>query len=115
LLQIIPSKFGLINQVAISKQEKLIAFSNAKGKVGFLELLTPSPQIVVAQIDDCATVLHWLDDDKKLYLGDIKGNVSIVLLSYFMVNTYSISKNGNKIITFETTTTGQKWSHCSCA
>jgi hypothetical protein len=86
LLQIIPTKFGSINRVSISrKEEKLVAFTNSRGRIGLFEILALNPQIVIAEIDHCVTVLYWMEDDKKLYLGDVNGNVSIVLLSYFMV------------------------------
>lgn len=88
-IQIIPTKFGQLKLLSLSPGTKYLAFANARGTIGVTELVSQSSysQIVSAQLEETiATCFFWKDNDKELYLGDDKGNVSLVNLSFFMVS-----------------------------
>lgn len=88
-LQIIQNMYGPINHVAISPQEKFVAFATAKGTicVYVIDLAAAYPQIVTAHYADAmVTCLHWRRNEEQLFYGDQKGNVLLVNLTSFLVS-----------------------------
>jgi hypothetical protein len=75
--------------VLISHNERQIAFSNSKGAIGIVtDVENVNHEIAVAHLegaDNYATCFCWTDDDKDLYCGDKKGNVSLLQFTQFMV------------------------------
>lgn len=87
-LQLIQNMYGPINHVAISPQEKFIAFSTVKGTicVYVIKLTAAYPQIVTAHYEDTTVMcLHWKRNEEQLFYGDDKGNVYLVHLTSFLV------------------------------
>lgn len=97
-LQLIPNKYGSINQVSISPQEKMISFATVKGTICVYSIdLSAQPQATTSQIEGpLVTCFYWTSDEKHLYFGDRKGNVSMINISFFMVS-FVMASLKNKI------------------
>lgn len=83
-VKIVPSKLQSISQVRISRQERLVAFSNVKGQIGVVDLQAAEAQVNTAQLDKSYVTCFYWDNEERLYCGDQKGHVSIISLGYFM-------------------------------
>lgn len=65
----------------------MVAFSNVKGEVGVVDLSNPTqletPMNTVKLDKGFVTCFYW-DTEERLYIGDQKGNVSVLNLGNFM-------------------------------
>lgn len=65
----------------------MIAFATVKGTICCYSIdLSAQPQATTSQIEGpLVTCFYWTSDEKHLYFGDRKGNVSMINISFFMV------------------------------
>ncbi|XP_037947307.1 Hermansky-Pudlak syndrome 5 protein homolog [Teleopsis dalmanni] len=89
-LHLIPNKHGPINHLAISVNEKYVAFSTNRSICVYAVNLSAqvAPQVIYTNLSSDQSVqvtcLHWTHDEKQFYYGDSRGQVNLVLLSSFM-------------------------------
>lgn len=87
-LQLIPNTCGPINNIAISPNDRYVAFSSQKGTilVYVVDLTATEPQVVNSHYRDTTiTCLHWKQNECQFFYGDKKGNVFLVNLNVFLV------------------------------
>ncbi|XP_046394934.1 Hermansky-Pudlak syndrome 5 protein homolog [Ischnura elegans] len=94
-LQLIPNTEGAVTQVSVSPNESMFAFSTVKGFVflvdhnvgqdgsGGVRKVQVSSDHRGAQI----TAFQWHLRTSDLYIGDDKGKISVVSVSFFMAKT----------------------------
>lgn len=65
----------------------MISFATVKGTICVYSIdLSAQPQATTSQIDGpMVTCFYWTSDEKHLYFGDRKGNVSMINITFFMV------------------------------
>lgn len=88
-LQLIPNLSGAINHIAISPQENYVAFTTQKGSIHIyvVDLTAVQPTILSSHYQDMIiTQIKWKQNEKQLFLGDVKGNVFLVNLNIFLVS-----------------------------
>lgn len=83
-IKLIPSKLQSISQIKISKQQRLIVFSNVKGQIGFIDIQTADNQVNVIQLEKSYVTCFCWENEERLYCGDQRGHVSVINLGYFM-------------------------------
>lgn len=90
-LQLIPNLSGAINHIAISPQENYVAFTTQKGSIHIyvIDLTTVQPTILSSHYHEMLiTQIQWKQNEKQLFLGDVKGNVFLVNLNIFLVRCW---------------------------
>lgn len=88
-VQLIPNTCGSINNVAISPNDRYIAYSSQRGTilVYAIDLGAAEPQVVHSHYrDTMVTCMHWKQNECQLFYGDKKGNVLLVNLNVFLVS-----------------------------
>lgn len=94
-LQLIPNLSGAISHIAISPQENYVAFTTQKGSIHIyvIDLTTVQPTILSSHYhyhEMNITQIKWKQNEKQLFLGDVKGNVFLVNLNIFLVSSMNI-------------------------
>lgn len=100
-LQLIPNLSGAINHIAISPQENYVAFTTQKGSIHIyvIDLTTVQPTILSSHYHEMIiTQIKWKQNEKQLFLGDVKGNVFLVNLNIFLVSWMNLVWNEMKMI-----------------
>ncbi|XP_067620009.1 BLOC-2 complex member HPS5 homolog [Eurosta solidaginis] len=90
-LHLVPNKHGPVTHLAISANEKYVAFSTQRSMICVyavnLSALT-TPQVIYAKLGSDQTLqvtcIHWTQDEKQFYYGDTRGQVNLVLLTSFI-------------------------------
>lgn len=87
-LQLIPSTSGPISNIAISPNDRYVAFCSQKGTILLyvVDFTATEPQVVQSHYRDTAvTCLQWKQNESQFFYGDKKGNVFLVNLNVFLV------------------------------
>uniref|UniRef100_A0A0A1XQ96 Hermansky-Pudlak syndrome 5 protein homolog n=1 Tax=Zeugodacus cucurbitae TaxID=28588 RepID=A0A0A1XQ96_ZEUCU len=90
-LQLIPNKHGPVTHLAISANEKYVAFSTQRSMICVYAVnisAHTTPQVIFTNLSSDQTLqvtcIHWTQDEKQFYYGDTRGQVNLVLLSSFI-------------------------------
>ncbi|XP_046665581.1 uncharacterized protein LOC124357648 [Homalodisca vitripennis] len=88
-LQLLPNKEGAVNRVAISPDEKLIAFASVRGIVCVLQRAETSTSTrclnrSVEHSGTTVTAICWVDHSDQVFVGDNQGRLSVIKVSLFM-------------------------------
>lgn len=96
-LQLIPNKHGPVTHLAISVNEKYVAFSTQRSMICVYAVnisAHTTPQVIFTNLSSDQTLqvtcIHWTQDEKQFYYGDTRGQVNLVLLSSFIVSFQSV-------------------------
>lgn len=82
---------GGVNKVAISPDEKLIAFASVRGVVCVLQRAETSTGTrclnrSVEHSGSTVTAICWVDHSDQVFIGDSQGRLSVINVSLFMVS-----------------------------
>lgn len=81
----IPSISGPISLIKIANDQQTIAYANTFGDIALYSLKSLISKSSRVKLDgSVATCMFWHYTDKELYVGDSKGNVSVISLSFFI-------------------------------
>nr|XP_024217317.1 uncharacterized protein LOC106689512 isoform X2 [Halyomorpha halys] len=82
-----PSLEGPVNHIALSSDEKLIAFSSLKGVTCIIEIQDGDSRVInrsVEHVGSAVTSLLWSKETNKLYIADNIGRLSVINVSLFL-------------------------------
>lgn len=76
-----------MSRVAISPDEKTIALATIRGTICLVSLKPTSRLTAISteHIYEQITCLCWNDSSTEIYIGDVVGRVSVMVLSIFTV------------------------------
>lgn len=84
-------KEGPVNHIALSSDEKLIAFSSLKGVTCIIEIQDGDYRVInrsVEHVGSAVTSLLWSKETNKLYIADNIGRLSVINVSLFLVSIF---------------------------
>ncbi|XP_030374886.1 Hermansky-Pudlak syndrome 5 protein homolog [Scaptodrosophila lebanonensis] len=107
-LHLIPNKHGSISHLAISSNEKYVAFATQRSLICVYAVNLSaqiSPQVIVTHLSSDQSVqvscIHWTQDEKQFYYGDTRGQVNLVLLSSFIGHSLLLNMSVHPLLFLE--------------